>query len=868
MHVALWAVVATSFSFPSLARAQEAAQLFEAPIIVVPDPQQRMNALLDLNDDGWTDAVGTWWIQDDLVGVFGFLNDGAGRLMPLFEDTWTQFGDTGFNFPIAAADLNGDGRDDFVACVRNDLRVYGSNGAGPPTVLSSLSTGSGNEVQDLILADYDNDGAIEAAVRMATHTGNDSGIRIYERLTGNPTPQAFLQPPFQTGFILKNAEVNGDGVMDFFCIGQRIDLFTLNGANIVSAGSYDLNLGNEVNGSAGDVDGDGDEDIVVFAAGGSYRVLRRVGPADFFLEPVASGGPATELADIDGDGDLDGICCGGSGGTDIFINYVQSLFEISINDGTGSFADSFQIPSFGANEIAGADDIDQDGDVDLIAGRVVFYNVDGLRSMVPSVISEQAYDLDLYDVDGDGDMDIHQSIASFDRNLGNGTLETVSRIVPTLPGSFTLEETGVHGDFDGDGDVDVIMTELHGGVPMRQRMLLNTGGGGLIDGGAATSIGTLFPTNFFQPLCGDFNGDQRLDLIIPSFSGTRSDQFLQQPNGTFAAANAFVGEYSARVVDLDADGYDDLIMVDADNWQIRYGDATGAMTTVLRYAQMKGQLSVLHDVAVGDLDGDGDLDLVGPLKIVVSIHTINGVRVLENTGTRQFSVHDDRFPGYEGSLGPVYIGDFNVDGEADVMLGQTWLGERHSKGVGLYLGSATPGLDFTLAGGETYPLFWNMADFDGDGDLDGSSGLGVYRNASIQEDVGGSCLQYGAATPGSGGQEPVLGAVGPFAAGQSIRMRVSGAAPDAFGILFLGTSDMPLSLPAYGGSLQVLPILQSLFFFASSPTADWGSGSFQLTFTAPPGFGGTSFYHQAVIVDVAAQGGASLTNAVRITYAP
>jgi hypothetical protein len=38
---------------------------------------------------------------------------------------------------------------------------------------------------------------------------------------------------------------------------------------------------------------------------------------------------------------------------------------------------------------------------------------------------------------------------------------------------------GAQGDFDGDGDVDIIVRELNGNTPLHERILLNTGGGGV-----------------------------------------------------------------------------------------------------------------------------------------------------------------------------------------------------------------------------------------------------------------------------------------------------------------------------------------------------------------------------------------------------
>ena len=65
-----------------------------------------------------------------------------------------------------------------------------------------------------------------------------------------------------------------------------------------------------------------------------YAMLRRVGASAFSAEVVVPGGPATHLVDLDGDGDLDGACCGGSGNAGP-VNNAPAAFEISLNDGSG-----------------------------------------------------------------------------------------------------------------------------------------------------------------------------------------------------------------------------------------------------------------------------------------------------------------------------------------------------------------------------------------------------------------------------------------------------------------------------------------------------------------------------------------------------
>src|SRR5262249_43832758 len=90
--------------------------------------------------------------------------------------------------------------------------------------------------------------------------------------------------------------------------------------------------------TVGDIDNDGDEDIVLFGMT-DYSILRHTGPASFIAEPITTGGPATQLVDVDGDGFLDGVCCGGGGGRTgpgQPENHGVSVFRVSLNKDGGA----------------------------------------------------------------------------------------------------------------------------------------------------------------------------------------------------------------------------------------------------------------------------------------------------------------------------------------------------------------------------------------------------------------------------------------------------------------------------------------------------------------------------------------------------
>ncbi len=135
---------------------------------------------------------------------------------------------------------------------------------------------------------------------------------------------------------------------------------------------------------SGELIGDGREDIAAIRQRAPPSGWQ---PAKLILIPVAGGQyfPKTiqpldvgerarlSLGDVDGDGDLDGICCGGGDGGSIG-NTASSVFELCPNDGSGRFDQSMAYAGLGGHQVAGTIDIDGDGDQDVLGGRSVLIN--------------------------------------------------------------------------------------------------------------------------------------------------------------------------------------------------------------------------------------------------------------------------------------------------------------------------------------------------------------------------------------------------------------------------------------------------------------------------------------------------------------
>jgi hypothetical protein len=311
----------------------------------------------------------------------------------------------------------------------------------------------------------------------------------------------------------------------------------------------------------------------------------------------------------------------------------------------------------------------------------------------------------LGDVDGDGDLDLlaasyNDNTVSVRLNNGNGTFGSAPNVaVGSNPQATAL------GDVDGDGDLDLLTANSAANtVSVR----LNNGNG-TFSGGADVAVGAS-PQGI---ALGDVDSDGDLDLLVANLFDNSVSVRLNGGNdsgsntGTFSrGSEVAVGKYAHSVVlgDVDNDGDLDLLAANTnDNTvSIRRNDGYGSFSGGSDVAVGNGPQSVV----VGDLDGDGDLDLLaanaGP----------NTVSVRLNNGSGTFSGSAEVAVG--GSPRSVLMGDVDGDGDLDLVAANY---TDNTVSVCLNNGAGAFGGSSTVAVGTT-PQSLAMGDVDGDGDLD------------------------------------------------------------------------------------------------------------------------------------------------------
>lgn len=361
-----------------------------------------------------------------------------------------------------------------------------------------------------------------------------------------------------------------------------------------------------------------------------------------------------EAGDIDGDGDDDLALANGGLFQDNNINVTNALYT-SGNNGlfsrrTLNFAENSMNMDFA--------DIDQDGDLDLfvgnLAGRNRLYFNDGDGGYLPAVntipIERESYDAGFVDANNDGAPDIFLVNTADQENLfinnGRGAFTDRSDLLP--PTDASEHDHDFHfADLNGDGDNDIIIgvdntreNDRSQRYQADNRIFFSGGGGGRF---------TLDDDNPFSALEGDFLevqiGDVNLDGLPDIVTVDNIDQsaprvnpvngevrngvqiFLNTGGGNFRAAPELIDQdlvgpaVSFVLHDVDQDGDLDLIVAVASfindltpinprgqpNWLfVNRGDGQFIDAT----ASWPAQRDLSWDVAVFDANGDQLLDLV------------------------------------------------------------------------------------------------------------------------------------------------------------------------------------------------------------------------------------------------------------------
>lgn len=573
----------------------------------------------DLNGDGTNDLLAASYYDGT---VRWFANDGTGE----FSDEVVLTSTADSVTAVHASDMDNDGDIDVVIASRDDdsLSWFINDGSGVFSPEQFISI-DGDGPNELSLMDFDGDTLTDIVV------ANRSGDNIsWHRNLGNGF--------FGDGIVINDnmdgasavfgVDIDGDGDLDLAAT-SRFDNKVVTHQNLDGAGTFgpeilltEQGVPSAQHVTTGDVDNDGDQDVL-FAAFNidSIGWLENLGNNQYGQKRIISeqvNGPETIImvdVDLDGDGDI------------VSASYFDAKIAWYENlDGQGSFGPQRVISGdTRGTEYIDAADIDGDGDIDILSAsrdnRVAWYpNLGNGRFGAQVLVSEEqtvvTYVMPV-DIDGDGDLDIvangydpdDASIGWYENVDGDGTfgeliLVTVDVSLPTAIDA---------GDFDGDGDIDLAVSNGYDGRLLWYR---NSGDGDFEDFLVADGIQGAF---FLR--ADDLDNDNDPDLAaIGLLDGIV--RWFENEGGQFGAEIQLgqlppLGPSSLETVDINGDGWIDILVSDNEEDRIWQYTNLGNGQVI----EVEGDFNGDSEVDIADIDilcgalvaggNDEELDLTG-----------------------------------------------------------------------------------------------------------------------------------------------------------------------------------------------------------------------------------------------------------------
>jgi hypothetical protein len=562
------------------------------------------------------------------------------------ENTWQ----------IELVDIDKDDDLDLIAIGINEEELVwyenydGFGSFGPKIFISGVGSS-----RNFLTEDIDQDGNIDIYLSGIWYLNDGNGVfQDFIYLTGGMTDEMASEL----------ADFNGDGFKDLLVLGLWKGLFwyeSLDGhGNFGPIQAIDEHLTKSFYLSTGDLDKDGDIDIAYAGVGAMYVYWNTDGNGSFSAKEEIydyNGGETAsqiKVADIDMDGDQDVITT---------VKFGEEIVWIPNIDGQGSFGDGILIDSLSDSKGFYLGDLDEDGDPDLL------------------IADSRQKAINKYENDG----------------IGNFT-----KLEPANSQVYFASDVAL-GDVNGDLIDDVVFCSS-----LDNEIGINAG----ID---ASTYG---PTQYLYKQCsgarvvfaGDIDGDKDQDVIVASEFDSKISWFENKDGlGNFGGQNTIYDDIrnvtSVHMADLDGDGDLDalgtlynpgeVIKIDNDNGSF------GAAIIMF-------EISKPQDITAGDLDQDGDID------VVVVCRGGDGLNWFENNGNGEFGSAIE-LPGLYHSGRAVRLDDLNGDGKLDVLVAN-----QSSSKVSWYenLGGGSFGDEVFINTSLVFPFDVYSFDLDGDGDKD------------------------------------------------------------------------------------------------------------------------------------------------------
>ncbi len=480
--------------------------------------------------------------------------------------------------------------------------------------------------------------------------------------------------------------------------------------------------------AAADLDGDGDTDVISASPGdGTIRWYRNMGGQFPSLPPSTidflAGANTVIATDLNRDGAVD-IVASGVGGAEGGARFVWYRNNGEANP---TFSRTIIGEGLGGPSAIEAADLDSDGDPDLLlalrqADQVVWYeNLGGLApGFAYHLITDQADGaaaVQAGDLDMDGDLDVVMAAENTDtiawfKNEGGAPLRFSPRVIRTsaqLPSpELIFSRTLDLADINDDGRLDVVYGSKDGG-----EIGWYENGGGAEPPFQLHVVATEFRNVRFV-ISTDVNRDGDVDIVAASENRVTVFENSSDPLPQFGQQDLTPDAFGAQALsaaDVNGDGLLDLLSASQADHRIVWYPNLAVHRSAFYAPQTRSVVtngSRARMASSGDLDQDGDIDIVSILGTEILWH--------QNDGNQppgfQNRVVDSRLDGGRW----VDVADMDGDGDLDIISAITsdnriaW----HENS-----GGATPSFSTRVISKNAIGVRAALAaDLDGDGDQD------------------------------------------------------------------------------------------------------------------------------------------------------
>ncbi len=718
---------------------------------------------------------------------------------PLFDNPEYQVGSRPTS--VATADLDGDGDLDVVTANFHEgtISVLLNNGDG--TFADDVKYEAGFEPASIAIGDLDDDGDLDLVVSSGGGANFDGNLPGTVSVLLNPGDGTFANQTIHDlgilPFSVALGDLDGDDDLDMAIAVRQDDEATPNGVQIMfNSGNGTFVFGANIFAGdypafvvIGDLDDDEDLDLAVtswteeivsvFLNNGGGRFANGV------TYPAGIGPVGLAVGDLDDDGDLD-LAAANLGpvfnpGTtvSILLNSGNATFAMPVPYGVGQAPSSVIIT-----------DLDADGDADLAltnlhddTASVLLNNGDAtFADDVTYGVGDGPSFVAAGDFDGDVDRDL-AVVNSFRNTLSilhahsDGSFQDVVNLdVGEGPSAVAID------DLDGDGDLDLAVA-IRGGIPFvpgKVSILLNQGDGAFAE---QVAFGTGTYPEFVA--IGDLDGDGDGDIAVTDTVDHTVSILLNGGAGRFADAVAYNTGPSPlylAIGDLDDDGDLDLAVAngDGENVSILLNHGDGTFADHVTYQVGGGDFSIPTSIALGDVDGDGDLDFaVGLLEpLSVSVQLNNGMGAFGNEVLYSSTMCES-----------VAFADLDGDRDLDLLSACGSIGVRLNDGKGIF---AEP-VYYESISSSAYAL--DTGDMDGDGDLDIVAGALTNTIVVLLNNGNGAFANFEAFRTGN---QPRKLAIGDLNGDGALDVATPNVGGDNVSVLFNRCADIPADLDGDG----------------------------------------------------------------------